>query len=72
MFEGVCIIAPECTVSEPSILAIPHDCLGVLKGTSHWVLRMLTPLQKHCRFNFLRRISDFMKVPGLSRIVIGD
>jgi hypothetical protein len=47
-----CMIARECNMLKPSVLAILHDHLGMLKVNSHWVLRMLTPLQKQCSIQF--------------------
>jgi len=49
------------TVFQNHVLAILHDHLGMLKVSSCWVLRMLTPFQKQCRVKFSEENSGLTK-----------
>jgi hypothetical protein len=65
VMQGRCLkvsmIAQDCSVSGPSVLAIFHDCLGMSKVNSHWVPRMLNPLQKQCQVQLSEENSGLMK-----------
>ena len=62
-------------MSEPSVLTILHDHLGMSKVSSRWVPRMLTPLQKQCRVHFSEENLGLYEADPetfLSRLVTGD
>lgn len=71
----VSTIAREFNISEPSVLTVLHDHLGMSKVSSRWVPRMLTPVQKHCRVQFSKENLELYETDPdnfLSRIVTGD
>jgi hypothetical protein len=51
--------AQECSMSEPFNMVILHKHLGMSKVSSHWVPKMLTPLQKQCRVQFFEENLGF-------------
>lgn len=71
----VSTIAPECSLTEPSILAILHDCRGMSKARFCWVPRKRTPLSKLCRIQFSEEnfgIYEADPETVLSRIIARD
>lgn len=68
-------IAHEMGISEPSVLDILHNKLGMSKVSSRWVPRMLTAIQKETRMDLSRENLEVLNEdPDLftARVVTGD
>lgn len=71
----VATIAREFEVSEPTVLSILHERLGMSKVCSRWVPRMLTPLHKQWRVEMCEEnLRLFESDPDnyIAQIVTGD
>lgn len=70
----VSTIATALGISEPSVLTILHEKLGMNKVSARWVPRLLTPEQKTRRQQICQNNLDLLEADAefLTRIVTGD